>query len=144
VARKESPRTLQLVWIVPIVAALVGAGIAVKAFLDRGPSITIEFRTAEGIEAGKTKIKYKAVDVGTVRSVKLSPDHKHAIVTAEMAPDAKDFLVDDTRFWIVRPRIAGGEVSGLPRSSRARTSARTRGIPGRDGSSSRGSRRRRW
>ena len=113
VARKESPRTLQLVWIVPIVAALVGAGIAVKAFLDRGPSITIEFRSAEGIEAGKTKIKHKSVDVGTVRSVKLSPDHKRVIVTAEMAPDAKDFLVEDTRFWIVRPRIAGGEVSGL-------------------------------
>ena len=113
VARKESPRTLQLVWIVPIVAALVGAGIAVKAFLDRGPSITIDFRSAEGIEAGKTKIKHKSVDVGTVRAVKLSPDHKRVIVTAEMAPDAKDFLVEDTRFWIVRPRIAGGEVSGL-------------------------------
>jgi paraquat-inducible protein B len=113
VTRKESPRTLQLVWIVPIVAALVGAGIAVKAFLDRGPSITIEFRTAEGIEAGKTKIKHKSVDVGTVRSVKLSADHKRVIVTAEMAPDAKDFLVEDTRFWVVRPRIAGGEVSGL-------------------------------
>src|SRR6185437_3226476 len=101
------------VWIVPIVAALVGAGIAVKAFIDRGPTITIQFRSAEGIEANKTKIKHKAVDVGTVRSVKLSEDHKSVIVTAEMAPDAKDFLVDDTRFWVVRPRIAGGEISGL-------------------------------
>jgi paraquat-inducible protein B len=113
VARKPGPRTLQLVWIVPIVAALVGAGIAVKAFIDRGPTITIQFRSAEGIEANKTKIKHKAVDVGTVRSVKLSEDHKSVIVTAEMAPDAKDFLVDDTRFWVVRPRIAGGEISGL-------------------------------
>jgi paraquat-inducible protein B len=113
VARKPGPRTLQLVWIVPIVAALVGAGIAAKAFLDRGPDITIQFRSAEGIEANKTKIKHKAVDVGTVRSVKLSGDHKSVIVTAEMVPDAKDFLVDDTRFWVVRPRIAGGEISGL-------------------------------
>lgn len=113
VARRPSPRTLQLVWIIPIVAALVGAGIAVKAFLDRGPTITIQFRTAEGIEAGKTKIKHKAVDIGTVKSAKLSADHKSVIVTAEMAPDAKDFLVDDSRFWVVRPRIAGGQVSGL-------------------------------
>ncbi|HSN19892.1 MAG TPA: MlaD family protein, partial [Usitatibacter sp.] len=113
VARKPGPRTLQLVWIIPIVAAIVGIGIAVKAYLERGPSITIQFRTAQGIEAGKTKIKNKAVDVGTVRSVKLAADHKSVIVTAEMDPDAKDFLVEDSRFWVVRPRIAGGQVSGL-------------------------------
>ena len=113
VARRPGPRSLQLVWIIPIVAAIVGLGIALKAYLDRGPTITIQFRTAQGIEAGKTKIKNKAVDVGTVRSVKLSPDHKSVIVTAEMDPDARDFLVQDSRFWVVRPRIAGGQVSGL-------------------------------
>jgi paraquat-inducible protein B len=113
VARKPGPRTLQLVWIIPIVAAIVGGGIVVKRVLDSGPQITIQFNSADGIEAGKTRIKYKAVDVGTVRSVRLSGDHKSAIVTAEMDPEAKDFLVADTRFWVVRPRIAGGEVSGL-------------------------------
>ncbi len=113
VPRKPGPRTLQLVWIVPIVAALVGMGIAAKAILDKGPVITIQFDTARGIEAGKTKIKHKAVDVGVVRSVKLSEDHKHVVVSAEMDPAAKDFLVADTRFWVVRPRIAGGQVSGL-------------------------------
>jgi paraquat-inducible protein B len=113
VARKPGPRRLQLVWIIPIVAALVGIGIAAKSWLERGPTITIQFRTAQGIEAGKTKIKHKAVDVGTVRSVKLSEDHKSVIVRAEMDPDAKDFLVEDSRFWVVRPRIAGGQVSGL-------------------------------
>jgi paraquat-inducible protein B len=113
VARKPGPRTLQLVWIIPIVAAILGIGIAAKSWLERGPTITIQFRTAQGIEAGKTKIKHKAVDVGTVRSVKLSEDHKSVIVRAEMDPDAKDFLVEDSRFWVVRPRIAGGQVSGL-------------------------------
>jgi paraquat-inducible protein B len=113
VARRPGPRTLQLVWIIPIVAALVGLGIAVKAYLDRGPTITIQFRTAQGIEAGKTRIKNRNVDVGTVRTVKLSPDHKSVVVTAEMDPDARDFLVEDSRFWVVRPRIAGGQVSGL-------------------------------
>jgi paraquat-inducible protein B len=113
IARKPGPRTLQLVWIIPIVAALIGAGIALRAVLERGPTVSIQFRSAEGIEAGKTKIKYKAVNVGSVRSVKLSEDHKSAVVIAEMDPEAKDFLVKDTRFWIVRPRIAGGEISGL-------------------------------
>jgi paraquat-inducible protein B len=113
VARKPGPRTLQLVWIIPILAALVGLGIAVKSYLDRGPTITIQFRTAQGIEAGKTKIKHKTVDIGTVKSVKLSEDHRSVVVAAEMDRDAKDFLVDDSRFWVVRPRIAGGQVSGL-------------------------------
>ncbi len=113
-ARKPGPRRLPLVWVIPIVAALVGLGIAAKAFLERGPSITIEFRSAEGIEAGKTRIKHKAVDVGIVRAVKLSEDRKTVLVTAEMDRSmAKGFLVDDTRFWVVRPRIAGGQVSGL-------------------------------
>jgi len=113
VARRPSPRTLQLVWIIPALAALIGGGIFFKTVLERGPTITIRFESAEGIEAGKTKIKHKAVDVGTVRAVRLTPDHKSVVVSAEMDPQAKDFLVEDTRFWVVRPRIAGGEVSGL-------------------------------
>ena len=113
VARRPSPRTLQLVWIIPVIAALIGGGIFFKSVLERGPTITIRFDSAEGIEAGKTKIKHKAVDVGTVRAVRLSPDHKTAVITAEMDPQASDFLVQDTRFWVVRPRIAGGEISGL-------------------------------
>lgn len=114
VARKQSPRTLQLVWIIPIVAAIVGGLIAVKAVLDRGPTITIQFKSAEGIEAGKTRIKHKSVDIGTVKRIELAPDRKSVIVTAEMDRKASDrFLVDDTRFWVVRPRFAGGQVSGL-------------------------------
>lgn len=113
-SRKPGPRTLQLVWIIPIIAALVGIGIAVKAMLDRGPTITIHFHTAEGIEAGKTKIRYKSVEIGAVKSVKLADDRKSVLVDAEMdRQSAKGFLVEDTRFWVVRPRIAGGQVSGL-------------------------------
>jgi paraquat-inducible protein B len=112
-ARRPGPRTLQLVWIIPVVAALIGGGIFFKSVLEHGPTITIRFDSAEGIEAGKTKIKHKAVDVGTVRSVRLSPDHKTVVISAEMDPQASDFLVEDTRFWVVRPRIAAGEISGL-------------------------------
>ena len=114
VERKPGPKSLQLVWIIPILAAIIGASIALKAFWDKGPTITIQFLNGEGIEAGKTRIKHKAVDVGTVKSVTLSPDRKAVIVTADIDRHAADgFLVDDTRFWVVRPRIAGGQISGL-------------------------------
>ncbi|HET7731387.1 MAG TPA: MlaD family protein [Usitatibacter sp.] len=113
VPRKPGPRLLQPIWIVPIVALLVGGWMAVKAFMNEGPTITIQFKSAEGIEPGKTRIKHKAVDVGTVKSVSLSQDFKNVVVTAEMDRQAAGFLVEDTRFWVVRPRIAGGQVSGL-------------------------------
>ena len=105
--------TPQLIWIIPIVAVLVGGWLAVKAILERGPTVTITFLTAEGLEAGKTKIKYKDVDIGLVKTIALSEDHKRVVATAELVKDAADFLVDDTRFWVVRPRIAGGQVTGL-------------------------------
>ena len=104
---------LQLVWIIPIVAALIGGWIAVKAILEKGPTVTIAFATAQGIEAGKTKIKYKNVDIGEVRTVTLSDDDKQVIVKAEFSKAATKYLVKDTRFWVVRPRVGAGGVSGL-------------------------------
>jgi len=102
-----------IVWLVPIVAAAIGAWLAVHALLERGPEITITFKSADGIEAGKTKIKYKSVDVGQVTTVSISKDRSHVVVRAQMAKEADDFLRTDTQFWVVRPRIAGGSVSGL-------------------------------
>src|SRR6266403_4352385 len=102
-----------LVWFIPIVAAIVGAWVAVTRILGQGPEITIVFKSAEGLEAGKTKIHYNGVDVGTVTAIRLSDDHRSVITTAQMAPNTDEFLVDDTKFWIVRPRISGANVSGL-------------------------------
>src|SRR5258708_19590445 len=101
------------VWLVPFVAALLAGWLGVKAVLERGPTITIRFNSADGIEAGKTKLKYKDVQIGIVKSVALSPDLKEVIATAELVKDAKPHLVEDTRFWVVKPRIAAGTVSGL-------------------------------
>jgi paraquat-inducible protein B len=106
-------RSLQLVWLIPLVAALIGGWLAVKAILDKGPTITITFLTAEGLESGKTKIRYKDVQIGLVTDVSLSPDASRVVVTAELVKDAKKYLVEDARFWVVRPRISGGTVSGL-------------------------------
>jgi len=104
---------LSPVWLIPLVAVLVGGGLAVKAIYDRGPTITITFRTAEGLEAGKTKIKYKNVDVGVVKQIALSPDRSRVVVTAELVKQVAPYLVEDTRFWVVSAHIVVGGVSGL-------------------------------
>jgi len=105
--------TPQLIWIIPIVAVLVGGWLAAKAILERGPTITITFKTAEGLEAGKTKIKYKDVEIGLVKTITLSPNRKGIVVTAELSKQSEEFLREDTRFFVVRPRITAGGVSGL-------------------------------
>jgi len=104
---------LSLVWIIPIVAAAVGVWVAVTRILSEGPKITIAFQTAEGLEAGKTKIHYNGVDVGTLTTIRLSDDHRRVITTAQMAPKTEDFLLADTQFWVVSPRISGANVTGL-------------------------------
>jgi paraquat-inducible protein B len=109
----RSRTRLSIVWIIPIVAALVGAWVALTRVLDEGPNITIVFQSAEGLEAGKTKINYRGVDVGTITSICLSTDHQRVIATAQMAPRTEDFLGEDTGFWVVRPRISGANVTGL-------------------------------
>ena len=113
IAAPKGRWSFSLVWLIPLVAVVVGGWLAVKAVLDRGPVITISFKTAEGLEAGKTKIKYKNVDVGQVTQIKVSGDLQGVVATAEMVKNAEPHMVEDTRFWVVRPRVAGGQVSGL-------------------------------
>ena len=114
VARKPGVRWLQPIWIIPIVAALVGAWLLFQHVLDTGPLITIRFLSAEGLEAHKTRIKYKDVDIGVVKSIELDEEKKGVVVFAQMTRQASSgLLVEDTRFWVVRPRISGGHVSGL-------------------------------
>ena len=112
VARRKR-RSISLVWIIPAVAVAIGIWLAIRAITSTGPTIAIEFNTAEGLEAGKTRIKYKNVDIGTVKTITLGSEKKGVVVKADMTRQAADLLVDDTRFWIVRPRIAGGQISGL-------------------------------
>lgn len=109
----KKQRRLSVVWIIPFVAAVIGGWIAVQKILSEGPKITIRFHSADGLEAGKTKIKYHGVEIGTVSIVTLSSDRLGVVATAEMAAECRDMLVEDTQFWVVRPRISGGTVSGL-------------------------------
>jgi len=104
---------LSLVWFIPILAAVLGIWVAVVRIMSEGPKITIVFKSAEGLEAGKTKIEYNGVEIGTLKTIRLSDDHKHVITTAQMEPKTESFLVDDTNFWVVRPRVSGATVTGL-------------------------------
>ena len=113
VAVKKSRRSLSLVWLVPMIALLFGGWLVVKGIIDQGPTITITFKTAEGLEAGKTKLRYKDVEIGQIKSVTLSPDLTQVIATAELVKDFKKHLLEDTTFWVVKARISGGSVSGL-------------------------------
>lgn len=111
----DTPRRFRipLVWIIPLVAALIGLFLAVRTYYAQGPTITIAFRTGVGLEPGKTRIKYKDVDVGQVSSVALAEDGSHVIATARLAREAARLLVEDTRFWVVSARVSGSSVSGL-------------------------------
>jgi paraquat-inducible protein B len=101
------------IWIVPIVALLIGAFLLYRVAAETGPTITITFKQASGLEAGKTKIKYKDVTIGEVTNVDLSDDISTVIVTADMQPHSKQYLTDKARFWVVMPHISGGTISGL-------------------------------
>ncbi|WP_066739336.1 intermembrane transport protein PqiB [Cupriavidus sp. D384] len=113
-ARKRRARWLpSLVWLIPIVAAVVGISLLVNTLTSRGPDITVTFRTAEGLTPGKTAVRYKDVDIGLVKSVRLASDRSHVLASIELTKDAENFAVKDTRFWVVRPRFATSGVSGL-------------------------------
>ncbi|PHV08315.1 mammalian cell entry protein [Janthinobacterium sp. BJB412] len=102
-----------LVWLIPLLAALIGLGLVVKSVLDQGPTVTVSFHSGDGLEPGKTKVKYKDVDIGLVRAIRLAPDLSKVLVTIDMSKEARRFTAADTRFWVVRPRVGASGVSGL-------------------------------
>jgi paraquat-inducible protein B len=106
-------RRLSIVWVIPLAVAVVAGWIAYKAVSDQGPSITITFKTAEGLEAGKTKIMYKGVQAGTVDSIDISEDLELAVVHATMAKQVKHHLNEGTQFWVVRPEVSLTGITGL-------------------------------
>lgn len=110
---RVSRRHFPVVWIIPLVALLAGAWLAYDAVSSRGPLVTIRFKTAEGLVAGKTKVKFKDVEVGKIEAIEYSDDLSHVVVTARMAKGMERHLRSETRFWVVRAQVTGGEVSGL-------------------------------
>lgn len=106
-------RALSKVWLVPIVALFIGAWMVYYQWSNQGPLITITFKTATGLEAGKTKIKTRDVDIGVVRDIELSEDLSGVLVTVRMDKEVAPILHSDNQFWIVSPRVSLSGVSGL-------------------------------
>ncbi len=101
------------VWVLPIVAALLGLWMLYYNTSNQGPVVTIEFKTAEGIQAGKTLIKSRNVELGVVETVVLADDLDSVIVTAQMQPAARKLIRQDSQFWVVTARVDASGVSGL-------------------------------
>lgn len=112
-AKRLSQSRLSPIWIVPLLAALIGAWMVWDNFSSRGPLIHLNMDSADGIEAGNTLIKTRNVEVGHVEAVRLSNDLSHTVVTARMSSDAERMLNSDSRFWVVKPRIGREGISGL-------------------------------
>ena len=104
---------MPLVWVVPLIAAAIGGWMVLHTLVNRGPSIVVAFADAEGIEVGKTKVRFKNVDVGQVRRITLAKDLHTVEVAIDMEKFARPLLVKGTRFWVERPRLGAGGVSGL-------------------------------
>jgi paraquat-inducible protein B len=106
-------RSFSLVWVVPAVAALIGGWLVVKALTEKGPQITITFKSAEGLEAGKTKVKFKDVEIGLVEEIRIGADASNVVVKAQMVKEAERFISENTRFWVVRARVSASAIYGL-------------------------------
>src|ERR1700734_1893387 len=129
-ARIRPRRWFAWVWIVPIVAAAIVIWLAWRALADRGPMITIEFKAAEGLLAGQTKVQHRDVDVGSVESVELTNDMLRVVVRARMTRQSAPFLNENTRFYVVAPHVGVGGISGL---STIVSGSYIEMVPGRDG-----------
>jgi paraquat-inducible protein B len=105
--------SVSLVWIVPIVAVLVGISLVVHSLMQEGPTITVTFKTGDGLTANKTEVKYRNVVIGHVSDVELSGDQKSVDATIKLSKQAETFTRSDSQFWVVRPRIGAGGVSGI-------------------------------
>jgi paraquat-inducible protein B len=112
-ARVVKRERWSLVWLVPLVAVAIGAWLAFHAISQRGPTITIEFTTASGLQAGKTKVKFKDVVIGQVTDIAVSEDLEKVLVTAELTGGSSHYLTDKTRFWVARPRGTPSQITGL-------------------------------
>ncbi len=104
---------LSLIWFLPLIAILVSGWLIYKSFSEKGEVITISFPTAEGLDVDKTKIKYLDVEIGKVTAININNNLKTIVVTAQMNNSSSDYLKDNTQFWVVRPQVGLGGISGL-------------------------------
>jgi paraquat-inducible protein B len=112
-ASTRRSRRISAIWIIPLVAVAIGAWLAWDTLSKEGPTIKISFESGEGLQAGQSQLKYKDIVFGTVKSLQLSPDRTHVIMTVATTRQAEPLLTEGTIFWVVKPRLFAGNVSGI-------------------------------
>ncbi|MGE4481818.1 intermembrane transport protein PqiB [Acidocella sp.] len=106
-------QSFQMVWLVPIVAAIIAGYLGYRTIMEQGPLLTLTFTSADGLQAGQTQVKYKAVALGTVESIDLAKDNTHVIVKVRMNHVGTRFLNSNARYWVVRPRLNFSDMSSF-------------------------------
>ncbi len=104
---------IPIVWVVPVVAAIVAGYLIYNRVQEIGPRITIKFKDGSGLKAGGTPIKYRGVPIGEVTALELSEDHQQVLVTARLRRSAASIAREGSVFWIVRPEVGIGNITGL-------------------------------
>ena len=104
---------ISLIWLIPLVAAVIAAWLGYRTVSQQGSLVTLSFRSGDGIVAGQTRVRHKAVELGEVETVRLSDDMSHVIITVRMRREADPYLTDRARFWVVKPRISSGSLAGI-------------------------------
>ena len=112
-ASTRHSRRVSAIWIIPLVAVAIGAWLAWDTLSKEGPTIKISFESGEGLQAGQSQLKYKDIVFGTVKSLALSPDQTHVVMTVATTRQAEPLLTEGTIFWVVKPRLFAGNVSGI-------------------------------
>jgi paraquat-inducible protein B len=112
-AKISQRKKISSIWFIPLLALVLGLYMVIHNWMTEGPEIEIAFKTASGLEQGKTKIKYRNVDMGTVQEVRLNDDFNGVIAKVKLDRQALALLREDTRFWVVTARIGLDNISGL-------------------------------
>ena len=112
-AKVDARRRPSPIWAIPAVADLIAGWLVWDTLSRRGPLVTVTFQSAEGLQAGQSRVRHRDVDVGLVEGIALSPDLGHVVMTVRMNREAAPLLAEGARFWVVKPRLFAGSLSGL-------------------------------
>ena len=110
ISKRSGP---SVVWLIPLITAIVGGWLIVKTLSEQGPLVTITFKTADGIEVGRTKVKYKNVEIGVVEGIQFSENFSNVVLTVQFNKGTESFFRRNTRFWVVKPQLSFRGASGL-------------------------------
>ncbi len=78
-----------------------------------GIKVKVKLSDFEGLQAGRTPVMYKGIQVGSLKALKVDPDLTSASAELALDPLAEDYLVQGTQFWVVKPSISLAGITGL-------------------------------